>query len=110
MLLFLGITYDRKDIEEHLQRVGHFDPVTRTKLTQDQLVPNYAMKEVVDVFLQENEWANDYWTTTISPFIPITVKVRTNALQIAWSYYVVLKVKNLNDKRREEMIRKTWKK
>merc|ERR1712122_240921 len=55
-----GITYDRKDIEEHLQRVGHFDPVTRTKLTQDQLVPNYAMKEVVDVFLQENEWANDY--------------------------------------------------
>jgi len=39
-----GITYDRKDIEEHLHRVGHFDPVTRTKLTQDQLVPNYAMK------------------------------------------------------------------
>ncbi len=24
-----GITYDRKDIEEHLHRVGHFDPVTR---------------------------------------------------------------------------------
>ncbi len=24
-----GITYDRKDIEEHLSRVGHFDPVTR---------------------------------------------------------------------------------
>ena len=55
-----GITYDRKDIEEHLQRVGHFDPVTRTKLTQDQLIPNYAMKEVVDSFLCENEWAHDY--------------------------------------------------
>ena len=27
---FSGITYDRKDIEEHLQRVGHFDPVTRS--------------------------------------------------------------------------------
>ena len=24
--------YDRKEIEEHLQRVGQFDPVTRTKL------------------------------------------------------------------------------
>ena len=24
----------RKDITEHLERVGHFDPVTRTKLTQ----------------------------------------------------------------------------
>ncbi|XP_026279011.1 E3 ubiquitin-protein ligase CHIP [Frankliniella occidentalis] len=55
-----GITYERKDIEEHLQRVGHFDPVTRVKLTQDQLIPNFVMKEVVDTFLQENEWAIDY--------------------------------------------------
>jgi STIP1 family protein 1 len=30
------------------------------KLTQDQLIPNFAMKEVVDGFLQENEWALDY--------------------------------------------------
>ncbi|XP_050707652.1 E3 ubiquitin-protein ligase CHIP-like isoform X2 [Eriocheir sinensis] len=55
-----GITYDRKDIEEHLQRVGHFDPITRTDLTVDQLMPNLAMKEVVDSFLTENEWALDY--------------------------------------------------
>ena len=55
-----GITYDRKDIEEHLHRVGHFDPVTRTKLTQDQLIHNYAMKEVVDSFLSDNEWAYEY--------------------------------------------------
>ncbi|XP_041379541.1 E3 ubiquitin-protein ligase CHIP-like [Gigantopelta aegis] len=55
-----GITYDRKDIEEHLNRVGHFDPVTRTKLTTDQLIPNLAMKEVVDMFLSENEWVEDY--------------------------------------------------
>ncbi|XP_046854873.1 E3 ubiquitin-protein ligase CHIP-like [Xenia sp. Carnegie-2017] len=51
-----GITYDRKDIEEHLQRVGHFDPVTRTELTQEQLIPNLAMKEVVDTFVSENDW------------------------------------------------------
>ncbi|XP_028413211.1 E3 ubiquitin-protein ligase CHIP-like isoform X2 [Dendronephthya gigantea] len=51
-----GITYDRKDIEEHLQRVGHFDPVTRTELKQEQLIPNLAMKEVVDTFVSENEW------------------------------------------------------
>lgn len=55
-----GITYDRKDIEEHLQRVGHFDPVTRTPLTQDQLVPNLAMKEVVDTFVTENPWVLDF--------------------------------------------------
>ncbi|XP_049869318.1 E3 ubiquitin-protein ligase CHIP isoform X2 [Pectinophora gossypiella] len=55
-----GITYERKDIEEHLERVGHFDPVTRVKLTADQLIPNFTMKEVVDAFLQDNEWALDY--------------------------------------------------
>lgn len=55
-----GITYERKDIEEHLERVGHFDPVTRVKLTADQLIPNFTMKEVVDSFLQDNEWALDY--------------------------------------------------
>ncbi|KAG5674702.1 hypothetical protein PVAND_004654 [Polypedilum vanderplanki] len=55
-----GITYERKDIEEHLQRVGHFDPVTRVPLTVDQLIPNFSMKEVVDSFIQENEWALEY--------------------------------------------------
>ena len=55
-----GITYDRRDITEHLERVGHFDPVTRTKLTQDMLIPNYAMKEVVDDFVSKNEWSLYY--------------------------------------------------
>lgn len=55
-----GITYDKRDIEEHLQRVGHFDPVTRADLTQEQLMPNLAMKEVIDHFLEENPWAEDY--------------------------------------------------
>uniref|UniRef100_A0A914WLV2 E3 ubiquitin-protein ligase CHIP n=1 Tax=Plectus sambesii TaxID=2011161 RepID=A0A914WLV2_9BILA len=54
-----GITYDRADIKEHLQRVGHFDPVTRTPLSVEQLIPNLAMKEVIDHFLTENEWAVD---------------------------------------------------
>lgn len=47
-------------ILEHLQRVGHFDPVTRTPLSVEQLIPNYSMKEVVDTFVQENEWALEY--------------------------------------------------
>ncbi|XP_038675186.1 E3 ubiquitin-protein ligase CHIP isoform X1 [Scyliorhinus canicula] len=55
-----GITYDRKDIEEHLQRVGHFDPVTRSPLTQEQLIPNLAMKEVIDAFISENGWVEEY--------------------------------------------------
>ncbi|ESO87455.1 hypothetical protein LOTGIDRAFT_127906 [Lottia gigantea] len=55
-----GITYNKQDIIEHLQRVGHFDPVTRSALTQEQLIPNLAMKEVIDNFLEDNAWAEDY--------------------------------------------------
>lgn len=55
-----GITYERKDIEEHLQRVGHFDPISRVPMTVDQLIPNLSMKEVVSSFVQENEWALEY--------------------------------------------------
>lgn len=51
-----GITYDRNDIEEHLQRVGHFDPVTRGELIPSQLISNLAMKEVVEAFISENPW------------------------------------------------------
>lgn len=52
-----GITYDRQDIEEHLKRVGHFDPITRQSLQANQLISNISMKEVVDSYLNENEWA-----------------------------------------------------
>ena len=51
-----GITYDRSDIEQHLHRVGRFDPVTRQDLSIDQLIPNLSMKEVIENFVQENEW------------------------------------------------------
>jgi len=46
-----------------LQRVGHFDPITRRDLTQDQLIPNLALKEVIDNFMQENPWAEGFWWT-----------------------------------------------
>ncbi len=38
--------------------------MTRSPLTQDQLIPNLAMKEVIDAFVQENGWVEDYWTHT----------------------------------------------
>lgn len=42
------------------QRVGHFDPVTRTDLNQNQLIPNLAMKEVIEHYLEENPWAEEF--------------------------------------------------
>lgn len=55
-----GITYDRKDIEEHLRRVGHFDPITRQPLKSSQLISNLAMKEIIDAYIKDNEWALYY--------------------------------------------------
>ena len=55
-----GITYDRVDIEDHLERVGHFDPLTRETLTKDKLIPNYALNEVLDSFVTENAWVKEY--------------------------------------------------
>lgn len=55
-----GITYDRRSIITHLRKVGHFDPLSRQPLTEDKLIPNLAMKEVVHAFLEENPWAETY--------------------------------------------------
>jgi len=48
-----GITYERSSILEHLHRVGHFDPITRSKLSEKQLISNLALKSVLDDFLDK---------------------------------------------------------
>ena len=58
MITPFGITYDRTDIEQHLRRVGRFDPITRHELNIDQLIPNLDMKEVVENYIKENEWVD----------------------------------------------------
>ncbi|XP_078434017.1 carboxyl terminus of HSC70-interacting protein [Wolffia australiana] len=52
-----GITYERAVLLDHLQTVGRFDPVTREALEPCQLVPNLAIKEAVQSFLEEHGWA-----------------------------------------------------
>ena len=53
-----GITYERSAITEHIQKVGKFDPVTRREgLEPSQLVPNLALKEAINDFLERNPWA-----------------------------------------------------
>ncbi|KAI8611959.1 Stub1 protein [Chytriomyces sp. MP71] len=55
-----GITYDRPEIVSHLQKIGKWDPLTRQPLHEKDLVPNLALKEVIDEFLSLNGWAFDY--------------------------------------------------
>ncbi|XP_008781966.1 E3 ubiquitin-protein ligase CHIP-like [Phoenix dactylifera] len=52
-----GVTYERAVLLEHLNQVGKFDPVTREPLDQHQLVPNLAIKQAVQVYLNEHGWA-----------------------------------------------------
>ncbi|KAJ4829277.1 hypothetical protein Tsubulata_025786 [Turnera subulata] len=52
-----GISYERAVILEHLDKVGRFDPVTREPLSPSQLVPNLAIKEAVQAFLDKHGWA-----------------------------------------------------
>ena len=66
------------------QRVGHFDPVTRTDLVQDQLTPNLAIKEVIDNFVEENPWSEDYWDAT-GAIVWILVIYYGNRGSRAWS-------------------------
>lgn len=53
-------TFSFTDAACLFQRLGHFDPVTRKDLTREQLIPNLALKEVIDNFLLANAWAEDY--------------------------------------------------
>ncbi|KAK2352781.1 protein phosphatase 5.2 [Trifolium repens] len=52
-----GLTYERAVILEHLQKVGGFDPITRESLDSSQLVPNLAIKEAVQEYLEKHGWA-----------------------------------------------------
>lgn len=52
-----GFTYERGVILEHIQKVGQFDPITREQLYESQLVPNLAIKEAVQAYLDKHGWA-----------------------------------------------------
>jgi len=54
-----GITYDRTELSEHFNKIGYFDPLTRREITEKDLVPNLALREAIEDFLDHNGWAND---------------------------------------------------
>ena len=46
-----GHTYDRKNIEEYIDRYG-IDPITRLPLKKESLAPNYTVREMLEHFDQ----------------------------------------------------------
>ncbi|XP_057985113.1 E3 ubiquitin-protein ligase CHIP-like isoform X2 [Hevea brasiliensis] len=52
-----GVSYERAVILDHLQKAGKFDPITREPLDPSQLIPNFAIKEAVQAYLDKHGWA-----------------------------------------------------
>ena len=49
-----GITYDRKSIEKWLEK-NNYCPQTKNPLSKKNLVPNYALKQIIDEFIRNNK-------------------------------------------------------
>ncbi|KXS19007.1 U-box-domain-containing protein [Gonapodya prolifera JEL478] len=52
-----GISYDRTEILDHLKRNGPFDPISRRPLQEKDLVPNLALREAIEDWLNRNGWS-----------------------------------------------------
>ena len=89
LFIVLGITYDRKDIEEHLQRVGHFDPVTRWK------PKGRLWSDIVIACLPNSKPFNMCWRTAVI----YTNLLYLTVLFILWIEIINSKIIQLNRKR-----------
>ncbi|KAI5290036.1 hypothetical protein KEM54_002603 [Ascosphaera aggregata] len=54
-----GHSFERAVITRHLHKHPH-DPITRERMTVDDLRPNYALKTACQEFLDKNGWAVDW--------------------------------------------------
>lgn len=48
-----GITYDKTEILDHLKTIGGWDPLSRRELKEVELVPNLALREAIEEFLEQ---------------------------------------------------------
>jgi STIP1 family protein 1 len=63
-----GNSYERSAITEHLKKVGGFDPVTRERMTLDDLRPNVALRNAAHAWLDEHAWA---YADIVKPDAPL---------------------------------------
>jgi len=51
-----GITYERAAVENYLKR-NSCEPITRVPMTLRDLIPNIAIREAIEQFVEQNPWA-----------------------------------------------------
>lgn len=54
-----GTSFERLGIVKYIEQSG-VDPLTRVKMTANDLRPNYALKAACEEFLEKNGWAVDW--------------------------------------------------
>lgn len=52
-----GCSYERSALLEHLSRVGKFDPISRSPMTESDAIPNVALRNATQHYLDEHPWA-----------------------------------------------------
>eukprot|EP00239_Pterosperma_sp_CCMP1384_P003205 CAMPEP_0197858968 /NCGR_PEP_ID=MMETSP1438-20131217/33184_1 /TAXON_ID=1461541 /ORGANISM="Pterosperma sp., Strain CCMP1384" /LENGTH=275 /DNA_ID=CAMNT_0043475305 /DNA_START=360 /DNA_END=1184 /DNA_ORIENTATION=- len=52
-----GLSYERSYLQEHFNKVGHFDPVTRQPLNPKQCLLNKGLRQATQEYLNEHAWA-----------------------------------------------------
>eukprot|EP00667_Euglena_gracilis_P011126 EG_transcript_11353 len=52
-----GHSYERRYLQQHLHKVGQFEPTTREPMTLAQVAPNYNLRAAINEFLEANPWA-----------------------------------------------------
>lgn len=52
-----GLSYEQSALQEHLSKVGKFDPVTRKAMTASDIIPNLALRAATECYLDANPWA-----------------------------------------------------
>ncbi|RKP11119.1 U-box domain-containing protein [Thamnocephalis sphaerospora] len=50
-----GITYERTELQDHIKHIGDFDPLSRQPMKEKDLVPNLALREAIEDYLQKQE-------------------------------------------------------
>lgn len=52
-----GQSYERAALQEHLRKVGQFDPITRQAVFEQQLITNVGLRSAIHNYLDEHPWA-----------------------------------------------------
>jgi STIP1 family protein 1 len=63
-----GNSYERSAVEEHLKKVGLFDPITRQPMTLEDLRPNVGLRNAAHAWLNEHAWA---YADIVKPDAPL---------------------------------------